>query len=124
MWEKAGLIRDGKGLAGALSEIADLAARADLARAPGDRNYNLAWQNILDVRNQLKIAELIVRAALERDESRGSHYRTDCPEMHDDGRYNIFLRKGGDGVHLERRPVRFTRITPQEEGAPPVTFTD
>ncbi|MGB3315661.1 MAG: L-aspartate oxidase [Albidovulum sp.] len=60
-----GLIRDGDGLSRALSEI------ALLEKAAGDCE---------PMRNMTATATLIAAAALDRRESRGSHFRSDCPD--------------------------------------------
>ena len=102
--------------------------RVATARAGDDRAYNLAWQNILDVRNQIVTAKLIARSAIERDETRGSHYRDDYPETSGDGLYNVFISKQEGKVVVERRPVRFTRVKPGQDHetipAVPQSFVD
>ncbi|MEE9275256.1 MAG: FAD-binding protein [bacterium] len=125
MWEKVGLRRRGADLEAALSEIGALKERAARARGEGGRAYNLAWQSALDVRNQLAVAELIARSAIERDESRGSHHRDDFPETRESGLYNVRIRREGEGAAIERRPVRFTRMKPDEgKVSAPVSFVD
>jgi L-aspartate oxidase len=65
MWEKAGLLRDERGLAFAVAEIAALRARLGPARS--------------EAANLVAVGALVVRAALSRRESRGSHFRLDYP---------------------------------------------
>src|SRR5882672_3435348 len=80
MWEKAGIVRDGKKLVGALEEISALEKRAAGMKASGGRLFNLTWQQALDMRNMLCASQLIARSALMREDSRGAHFREDFPD--------------------------------------------
>jgi succinate dehydrogenase / fumarate reductase flavoprotein subunit/fumarate reductase flavoprotein subunit len=127
-WEKVGLVRDGERLAQALGELDDLYDRcAQVAVNPG-RRMNGEWQQALDVRNLTEVARLIARAALLREESRGSHYRADFPQP-DDARWlkNIYLTHkdvgSADGnaaqaVDVEVRDAVLTRLHPRDLQAP------
>jgi len=57
--------------------------------------------------NLLTVSEIITRAALERKESRGAHFRDDYPAKDDKfGQVNIVVRKGSDGqMQLTRGPI-------------------
>ena len=46
----------------------------------GNREYNPGWHTALDLRNLLTVSEAMTRAALERKESRGAHFREDYPD--------------------------------------------
>ncbi|MDQ3815793.1 MAG: hypothetical protein M3347_17915, partial [Armatimonadota bacterium] len=60
----------------------------------------------IELVNMLTIARLIVRAALERTESRGAHYRTDFPETDDEHwRRHILLRCEGGNLEIETIPT-------------------
>jgi succinate dehydrogenase/fumarate reductase flavoprotein subunit len=113
MWRDAGLIRTGVGLRRGLDEIAKLRDRCGGMRVAGGPAFNPEWQVALDVENMLTVAELVVRAALLRDESRGSHYRADTPAP-DDERWlrNVHTRRDGDRPALWTQPVEFTRLRP------------
>ena len=53
------------------------------------------WHTALDLENLLTVSEAIARAALERKESRGAHFRDDYPaKTKTTGRFNIVIRKG------------------------------
>ena len=50
------------------------------------------------MRNLLITAEAVARAALQREESRGAHTRSDFPGEQDEWlNYNIVSKKGADG---------------------------
>lgn len=75
MWAKAGIIRDSSSLAEAFEEIIELKGMADRVVAAKGRDMLVA----LEAPMALDAAEMIVRAAMERRESRGAHYRKDFP---------------------------------------------
>ncbi|HEX2715631.1 MAG TPA: FAD-binding protein, partial [Candidatus Acidoferrales bacterium] len=83
-WKDAGIIRNGRDLALALEELGALEVpRPENPSRPGCERYNL-WT----------LARLITRAALAREESRGSHYRSDFPFHSDEhfGKHSITER--------------------------------
>jgi fumarate reductase flavoprotein subunit len=120
MWRDVGLIRDAERLREALSTLEELGDRIGGARVPGGSAFNLAWQDWLNLRNQIAAARLIARSALERAESRGSHYRRDHPEPASEPLYTVRVRATGDGVEVWREPVRLTRATPERMPWPPL----
>jgi L-aspartate oxidase len=90
MWQKAGLLRDAAELQAGLAEI-----RALCAEIPRQSNRAL-----LELRNLQTVAELILRSALAREESRGAHFRNDFPER-DDARFQKHSVIRQDQVTLE-----------------------
>jgi succinate dehydrogenase / fumarate reductase flavoprotein subunit len=75
MWSKAGIIRDSASLAEAFEEVFELKLMADRITAKKGRDMLVA----LEAPMALESAEMIIRSAMERKESRGAHYRTDYP---------------------------------------------
>lgn len=70
LWEEVGIVRTGAGLTAALHELERGLERAEpsgLEQLPGPTAQHLL------------LALLVARAALERTESRGAHYRSDFP---------------------------------------------
>jgi succinate dehydrogenase/fumarate reductase flavoprotein subunit len=114
MWEGAGVVRDRAGLEGARERLEDLEARLGRVGAPGGPAANPAWQEALDLANQLTVARVIVASALAREESRGAHYRADHPEQDDAGWLRAAVaRQGVEGeVEIGWRPVELTRLHP------------
>ena len=74
---------------------------------PGNREYNPGWHTALDLRNLLTISEAISRAAIDRKESRGGHFRDDYPEKKPEfATFNTVVSKGPDGkMQLRRQPI-------------------
>lgn len=114
MWEKAGLVRNGADLGAALNELHALAARATRQAAGRESAFNLAWNGALDVTNICLNAELVARGALLREESRGSHFRSDFPHPNPEWLKRIRLQKKGGGVDVSYLPVNFPRLAPPD----------
>jgi L-aspartate oxidase len=74
MWNGVGIIRSRESLETALRKLE--AREKELNPAPGSPEE-------LELKNMLLISKLIARAALDRTESRGAHYRTDFPKTDD-----------------------------------------
>lgn len=86
MWERVGILRERDGLLGALEELERVRPPCPIAarRAPWEL-YNL-WT----------LARALTQCALAREESRGSHYRSDFPYRDDErfARHSLYLPEG------------------------------
>ena len=112
MWDHVGLIRAGESLKQALGEIEDIGRRAEGAAVPGGRAFNLAWQDWLNLQSQATAAWIICRSALERTESRGSHFRKDFPDPSAD-LVNVYVGFADEALpKVWTEPVRLTRLSP------------
>jgi succinate dehydrogenase / fumarate reductase flavoprotein subunit len=107
MQDLVGIVRREEEIVRALGCIAELRAQAERVAVPGNREYNPGWHTALDLPNLLTVSEAIARAALERRESRGGHFRDDYPEKDPAyGSFNLILRKGPDGeMNITREPI-------------------
>ncbi|MBU1357195.1 MAG: FAD-binding protein [Gammaproteobacteria bacterium] len=116
MWEDVGILRDAEGLQRALHTLAEL--DATLARtgvADGDRGFNPSWHDWLNLRSLISVSRVIARSALEREDSRGAHFREDHPATGDlPGSTYVVVTQRGDALEIHREPVRFTRVAPGE----------
>jgi succinate dehydrogenase / fumarate reductase flavoprotein subunit len=74
-----GIIRTESELRQALDELARLRLRLEQLTVQGNRQYNSAWHQALDLEFMLTVSEAITLAAIERKESRGGHTRDDYP---------------------------------------------
>jgi len=118
MWERAGLVRDADSLAAALGALERIDAGLDAVGVAGDPSLNTAWQDWLSMRNQALAARLIVTSAAARRESRGAHYRRDCPAPSSDPPFSVRVRRGAAGPVVTTAPVALTRATPSAAAAP------
>lgn len=75
MWDYVGIVRTTRRLERALRRITMLQQEIDDYYA----NFRVS-NNLLELRNLVQVAELIVRCAMMRKESRGLHYTLDFPE--------------------------------------------
>ena len=82
MWKKVGIIRDGPTLAEAARTLA--AWEAALPASSDRPSHELA--------NLVLVGRLVTEAALEREESRGAHYRRDFPETRPEWLRHIVFR--------------------------------
>ncbi len=118
MWEKCGLVRNQAGLEEALKAILDV-KQNDLPRlcVPGaSRRFNVGLIDALEARNMVTVAELTIRAALIRRESRRSHYRTDFPAANNkEWLRNICVKKVNGEAVFSQVPVVAHRMQPPEE---------
>ena len=114
MWDKGGIVRDGPGLESVLVSLEELGQRAGAAPVPAVRQYNQAWQEWLDVRSIISVAQITCLSAMARRESRGSHYRSDYPESNDhDWLCNVMIQQDSQGqARVWQEDVEFTRLRP------------
>ena len=98
MQDLVGIVRREEELRQAIDRIGELRGRAATVAAVGNREYNPGWHTALDLDNLLTIAEAIARAALERKESRGAHFRDDYPQKEAAfAESNSVIRRGPSG---------------------------
>ncbi len=136
MWREVGVLRTGDGLRRGLERLAAVKAallapgRGDGGDVEGggtDAAFNLSWHDWLNLRNLTDISEVIARAALSRENSRGAHFREDFPDSGALNRssFTVTRRAPGapdtqpqsqpdGGIEVTRQPVAFTIVQPGE----------
>jgi succinate dehydrogenase / fumarate reductase, flavoprotein subunit len=107
MQQLVGIVRQESEMREALERLKGFRERAALAGIGGNREYNSGWHTALDLPNLLTVAEAVTRAGLERRESRGAHFREDCPNKADEfSKVNLVIQREADGqMRISRAPV-------------------
>jgi succinate dehydrogenase / fumarate reductase flavoprotein subunit len=110
MQDKVGIVRTEGEMAAAIEELAGLGERAARVGVMGHREFNPGWHTALDLHNLLTVSEAIARAAHERKESRGAHFREDFPSKDPAlDRRRLVVRKGEHGM-MDLRPETLPEI--------------
>jgi fumarate reductase flavoprotein subunit len=120
MWDEVGVMRTEAGLKRGLGRIAEISdALGDVGVAADNLAFNLIWHDWLNLRSLCDISEVITKAALARENSRGAHYREDFPDagaMEDS--YFTVARQVDGAVDVGREDVQFTIVRPGETVLP------
>jgi succinate dehydrogenase / fumarate reductase flavoprotein subunit len=108
MQDLVGIVRQEEEMQRALVELRRFEERANRVAVIGNREYNGGWHTALDLHHLLTVSEIIARAAIERKESRGAHFREDYPSKNDAvGRCNIIVRRNPSGeMQIIREPLQ------------------
>ena len=114
MWEDVGVMRTGTGMTRALGRIEAVSdALMQVGVDASNLAFNLTWHDWLNLRSLCDISEVITKAGLARENSRGAHYREDFPESGDMHTSDFTIaRLKDDVVHVDREPVQFTIVSP------------
>lgn len=104
MQDLVGIVRKEEELLRAMEALKKIRDRANKVKVTGNREYNAGWHTALDLPNLLTVSEAVTRAAIERKESRGAHFREDYPGKDDkNGNFNFVVYKGTDNEMQIRR---------------------
>jgi succinate dehydrogenase / fumarate reductase, flavoprotein subunit len=103
----AGIARTGDQLAQGLEKILALQKRAEALHVGGSMLFNPGWHACRDVRFMLTLCEAIFRSAIERQESRGAHWRLDYPDQDPRwGTLNVVVYRDDSKMKATTRPVQ------------------
>jgi succinate dehydrogenase / fumarate reductase flavoprotein subunit len=98
MQDLVGIARVGKELEQAVEKITVFQKEIRQIGCDGNRGYNPGWHTAMELTHMLTVAEAIARAANERMESRGGHFREDFPDKSAElGQVNIAIKKDETG---------------------------
>ncbi|MGB6838123.1 MAG: fumarate reductase flavoprotein subunit [Dehalococcoidia bacterium] len=120
LMEKVGVFRNGLQLREAVDELVELQERAArLGLRSVGRGPNPEVAAALRLPGMIRLAITIAYGALERTESRGSHYREDFPSRDDDEWLKRTLATWPSRAHLphlDYESVKITELPPGERG--------
>jgi succinate dehydrogenase / fumarate reductase flavoprotein subunit len=107
MQDLVGIVRREEEMQRALDGLSSLRQRSAGVGVGGHREYNPGWHTALDLDHLLTVSEAIARSAIERQESRGAHFRDDFPEKDPAfAKLNIVVSRDGEGrMQVRREPI-------------------
>ena len=116
MWDDVGVIRNKGGLERGIARLAALESELlETGLADENRIFNLTWHDWLNLRSLIEVSQVIARAALARENSRGAHFREDFPDAGDlETSTFTQVRQRGGRVEVEQVPVEFSIVRPGE----------
>jgi succinate dehydrogenase / fumarate reductase, flavoprotein subunit len=116
MTEKCSVFRNHDNLQDALIEIQRLQRQyTNIGLANCEEKFNYELEEAIELENMLKTAEAIVFSALQRNESRGAHYRNDFPQRNDkEWLKHSLVYKTNKGLKIDYKHVTITRFPPKE----------
>jgi succinate dehydrogenase / fumarate reductase flavoprotein subunit len=117
MMDNVSVFREQDGLSDALAKVRQLKERyKEVAVHDKGSCFNRELLEAVELGNMLDLTELITMGALQREESRGAHYREDFPERNDENWLVHTMAKLADNgePHLFYQPVTITKFQPRE----------
>ena len=116
MDKNAQVYRTADSLKEALAKIAELRKRYEhISIQDQGQRFNTDLLEAVELGFLFDLAEVLAYTALERNESRGGHFREDYPER-DDKKFMVhsMAYKNGDKIKLGWKPVTITNYQPME----------
>ena len=117
MEEAAGIFRTGTKLDAAADTVSRLQQHARRLKLDDrSRTFNTELPSALELGYMLDVAEVVLRSAAQRTESRGAHQRTDYPARNDEQfLVHSLAHRTRDGLaRIEYLPVTITKWPPGE----------
>lgn len=117
MMENCGVYRTAEKLNKQIEIIEDLKKRVkNISLQDKTKVFNTELLEAAELQNMIEFSEVIVRGALLREESRGSHFRNDFPKRNDEDwlKHTFCWKQGEEKPRFEFKPVVITKFQPQE----------
>ncbi len=101
-----GANRNEKGMSLVLQKILDLKQNGlPKVEVAAGGVFNVDWRTAIEVAMTLDLAELTIRSALFRKETRGHHFRSDFPETSGKPQHTLVKKKDQD-IEVAYKPIR------------------
>ena len=116
MMSHCGVFRDEEKLKVCIATLKGLQERFKKGKVTDKgKLFNTELYEILELGNMLGMAVIIAGGALERQESRGGHFRTDFPKRDDEKfLHHSMVFDSPDGLVIKKKPVVITKHQPAE----------
>ena len=90
-----------------IEKLNNLKENINKVKAHSASQYNPGWNLAIDISNMIVTCEAVAKSALERNESRGGHTRSDFPD--EDTKcleYNLVVKKNDDDTMSIKKELR------------------
>ena len=117
MMSNCGVFRNKDGLEVCLKKVKELQGRFKKAKVTDKgKTFNSELIETIELQHMLEYSEIIVVSAIAREESRGSHARTDFSKRDDAKwlKHTLSYKKPEGGIELKYKPVTITKHQPEE----------
>lgn len=117
MMENCGIFRDPEKLKKQINIINELKEKVkNIGIDDKGKLYNTDLMEAIELQNMILFSEVIVHGALLREESRGSHWRTDFPTRDDNNwlKHTFFYKQDSGPPRVDFKSVVITKHQPME----------
>ncbi|NOR61096.1 MAG: FAD-binding protein [Rhodobacteraceae bacterium] len=116
MWDDVGVMRTEAGMERGIKRLAEIKSELlETGVASDNLAFNLTWHDWLNMASLCEMSEVIAKAGIARENSRGAHFREDFPESGSmESSYFTVACQKGDSVDVTREAVQFSIVKPGE----------
>ncbi len=115
MMDYGSVFRDERGLKKGIEAIRELKDRyREVGVTDRGKNFNYELVETIELGHQLDLSEVILLSALQRQESRGAHFRMDFPKRDDQNCLkHTLIFQAPTGLEVRYKPVKITKFKPE-----------
>ena len=107
MWDHVGIVRSGPKLIETLAAFRNVREHVlpTVKVTNKSRVLNREWMEALELENLLDIGEAMAASSLQRQETRGAHYRTDFPATDPEWTANLIVRREAGQLRVDKKAI-------------------